>query len=163
MKEELEQKEINYVRGKTAGNDVFDRNGNILVAKGETINDDAIERARQEALLHALMLSSASAIVEAGGEEAKRRLQEFRDITENHEADLVLNGIAAWDVKDLRGNVLVKAGQKVNHDVIRRAREEGMLQELVLAVAAPGVLVNADMPQRQRIASEMGYNPYPSS
>ncbi len=162
MNDELEQKEINYVRGKTAGNDVIDRNGNMLVRKGDSIDDDMINRAMREGLIHALMLSAASAVIEAGGDEARRRLQEFRDITENHEADLVLNGVAAWDVKDLRGNVLVNAGQTVTPDIVRRATEASMLQDLVLAVAAPGKLVSMEPPQRQRFASEMGYAPYPS-
>lgn len=162
MKEELRQKEINYVRGKTAGSDVIDHGGNKIVSKGDTINDDVISRAERADLLHALMLSAAAAVIGVGGEEAARRLQEFHDITENHEADLVLNSIAAWDVTDLRGNVIASAGQKITNDMIDRARDEGLLQDLVLAAAAPGALDTYTAGERERPGREMGYNPYPS-
>lgn len=160
MKEELEQREMNYVRGKTAGNDVIGPNGEKLVSRGETITDDAIDRARGMGLLHALMLSAVSAVIGVGGDEARRRLLEFHDITENHEAELVSNQIAACDVTDPSGNILVHAGDTVTDDIIDVARREGILQDLVLAVAAPGIHMGEGVTHRQRPASEMGYNPF---
>lgn len=161
MKDDYEQKMINYVRGKTAGSDVFDQSGSMLISRGDVIDNDTINMARQRGLLQVLVLSAVSAIVNARGEEADRRLKEFRDITENHEADFVRGEKAGRDVTDVQGNTIVEAGQKITDGIIECARRQNMLQDLVLAVGAPGIDVS-ESAARQNIASKMGYDPFPS-
>jgi hypothetical protein len=108
VKEQLEQKEIDYARGKVAGHSVWDDEGNAIVEAGDTITDDAINRAKESGSLHYLMLSAAASVIGRSGEaETSRRLQEFRDLTEGHEEDFVRGGTAMREVSDFQGNVLV--------------------------------------------------------
>ncbi len=52
--ETIEGKEADYARGKTAGRDVTDDAGNVLVRAGETITGDHIGRAVAAGKMHAL-------------------------------------------------------------------------------------------------------------
>lgn len=160
MKEDLEKKESEYSRGKAAAHDVRDEQNNVIVAKGQTITDDVINQAREKGRLHYLMLAAAASIVQAGGEQAEERLKEFMDVTEGHEADFVRGRQVSRDVADWQGNVIIEEGETVTDEVIERAKNEGLLQEIVLAVGAPGL----HMTEGQRAmgpAEKMGYTPYP--
>ncbi|MDI6828092.1 MAG: hypothetical protein QME62_06370, partial [Armatimonadota bacterium] len=63
MKEFYEQREIEYSRGKLAGHDVLDNEGNKIVTEGEIITDEVIEKAKKKGKLHELMLSAVAAEV----------------------------------------------------------------------------------------------------
>jgi len=160
VKEQLERKEIGYMRGKIAGHDVRDDEDKIIIQRGQPITDEIINRAREKGKLHYLMLSAAASVIRAGGEDARRRLQEFKGVTEGHEADLVRGEFAARDVTDFQGNVIVREGEEITDDVIRRAQDKGLLQELVLAVAAPGLHAE-EKKGVETPATKMGYTPYP--
>jgi hypothetical protein len=144
VKEDFEQREIDYVRGKIAGNDVQDNDGNTIVRKGDMITDELIDLACEKGQLHYLMIAAASSVVGAGSEETRRRLREFKDITEGHEIDFVRDRLAGAEVRDMSGHVLVHQGDRITDEVIEDAQRDGMLQELVLAVGAPGVDVDEE-------------------
>lgn len=144
MKEQIVQKEIDYVRGKVAGNEVHDNDENVIVARGQTITDEIINRARQAGQLHYLMIAAVSSVVGAGGSTVRERLKAFRDITEGHEADFVRGETVGRDVTDFQGNILIRSGETVTDDMISRAEKSGLLQELVLAVGAPGINVDEE-------------------
>ncbi|HET6455725.1 MAG TPA: hypothetical protein VFI02_15080 [Armatimonadota bacterium] len=160
MNEELERKEIEYARGKTAANDVRDDDGTVIVAKGQTITDDIINQAREKGHLHYLMLAAVASVVQAGGEQAQQRLREFIDVTEGHEADFVRGRQVACDVCDWEGNVIVEEGETLTDDIIEQATNMGLLEKLVLAVGAPGFHV-MEGKKAVRPAEKMGYTPYP--
>jgi hypothetical protein len=107
------------------------------------------------------MFSAVSAIANARGEEAERRMREFRGITENHEADFVRGEKAGRDVTDIQGNIIVKAGDEITDPIIECARRQNMLQDLVLAVGAPGFDTGKES-TREDPARKMGYTPYAS-
>lgn len=161
MNDQLEQREIDYVRSKVAGNDVRDDEDNVIIAKGETITDDVIDQAKKKGKLHYLMVAAVSSVVQADGEDMRKRLQEFNDVTEDHEADFVRNKQVGRDVKDMDGNILVRQGDIVTDGVIECAKRTGLLQELVLAVGAPGIsLESEESEEEENIASKMGYTPF---
>lgn len=160
MHEELERKEIEYSRGKVAGHDVRDGQNNVIVAKGQTITEDVINQAREKGRLHYLMLAAVASVVQSGGEQAERRLREFMDVTEGHEEEFV-RGRKVWcDVADWDGSVMIEEGETVTNDVIEQAKDKGLLQELVLAIGAPGLHV-MEVQEAVRPAEKMGYTPYP--
>lgn len=160
MNEYLEEKERRYVVGKRAGYTVRDEENNVIVEAGKEITEETANKARDAGLLHQLMLSAVASIVEAGGEEARRRLAEFRDITEGHEVEFVRGEIAARDVVDFQGNVLVRRGEKITDEAIEKVRRVGLLQELVLAVGAPGIHAYQTK-TRESQAPGTGYTRYP--
>lgn len=139
MKEDYEAKQIEYVRGKIAGNDVPDRDGSPIIRKGEWITDEVIQKAKDAGQLHYLMIAAASSVVGERGDQVKQRLQVFKGVTEGHEADFVRGGKAGRDVADFSGRLLVHEGDTVTDDVIEKARHEGVLDRLVVAVGAPGI------------------------
>ncbi len=158
MEEQLEQREINYMRGKVAEMDVRDDQNNVIVAHGQTINDDLISKARAKGRLHYLMLAAAASIVQAGGDEADRRMKEFKDVTEGHEIEFVRGKLAGCDVLDRNGNILIHKDEQVTDDIIQKVDNLGLLQDLVLAVGAPGI--HSSGLQAQQISAKMGYTPY---
>lgn len=160
MNEELERKEIEYARGKVAAHDVRDEQNNLIVAKGQTITDDLINRAVEKGRLHYLMLAAAASVVQAGGEQAEQRLKEFMDVTEGHEAEFVRGRQVSRDVADWQGDVIMEEGETVTDGIIERASNEGFLQEIVLAVGAPGLHI-MEGKKVERPATKMGYTPYP--
>lgn len=160
MNEELERKETEYSRGKVAAHYVRDDQNNVIVAKGQTITDDVISQAREKGRLHYLMLAAVASVVQAGGKQAEQRLREFMDVTEGHEEDFVRGRKVFCDVFDWDGNVLIEEGETVTDDVIEQAKVKGLLQELVLAVGAPGLHVT-EGEGVMTPAEKMGYTPYP--
>lgn len=161
MQEELERKEINYARGKVAGNDVFGEDDEVIVSRGDVITDEIIGSAVGKRKLHQLMISAASSVVEAGDEGTRERLRDFMEVTENHEEEFVRGRIAGRTVLDLQGNVIVEAGNRITDEQIHRAERHGLLQELVLAVGAPGLHLDEETHKRTNPATKMGYTPYP--
>lgn len=160
MKEQFEQKEIEYVRGKIAGNDVNDDQGNTIVSNGQMITEDIINRARATGQLHYLMIAAASSAVKPG-EDLQRRLSEFRDVTEGHEVDFVRGKQVAYDVKDFQGNLIIQEGDIINDDILNRAQQAGILQKLVLAVGAPGLMDEDEETHPETTEAKMGYTPFP--
>lgn len=163
MKSRIEDEEIEYVRGKVAAHDVRDDENNIIVEKGQTITDDLIHKACDKGKLHHLMLAAGASVVQAGGETARRRMEEFGEVSEEHEADFVRGKVAGREVKDTTGNVIISKGDEVTDELINKARQKGVLQKLVLAVGAPGVHAEEaeeEKTERERPAQKMGYTPY---
>lgn len=134
MKEFYEQREIEYSRGKLAGHDVLDDEGNVIVTEGEIITDDIIEEAKKKGKLHELMLSAVAAEVALGPPE----IQPGMNLEEQMEA-FVRGKIVGRDVFDWQGNLIAKAGSEVTDELVNMAANKGLLQELVLAVGAPGI------------------------
>lgn len=139
MNDQLQQRQINYVRGKIAGNDVFDDKGNYVVKKGEKISDDTINKALDADQLHYLMIAAVSTEVQPGSANFERHLKEFGSVIEGHEAHFVRGKMVRRDVKNIDGSFIARDGDVVSDAVIQRAENEGNLQDLVLAVGAPGI------------------------
>lgn len=159
MYEDLEQREIEYVRGKVAGNVVSDSSGNPIVTRGQAITDEAISKAKSSGQLHYLMIAAATTALAPGSPDLGRRLQEFRDVTEDHEAEFVLGRMTGKDVRDFQGNIIVKRGDVVGDQQIRQAETQGALQELVLAVGAAGLSLEAEAEEEEELASEIVGSP----
>ncbi len=139
MQDRVEEKEIEYMRGKVAGHPVMDNKGNIIVHQGDVITDDLIRKARDANQLHYLMLAAVATVVGEGGSAARRRLEEFGDVSIEHEINYIRGKTVNRDVTDFAGNVIARKGDTVNDDVINQACEANAIQNLVLAVGAAGL------------------------
>ncbi|MHB1001765.1 MAG: hypothetical protein ACYC27_21200 [Armatimonadota bacterium] len=140
MNDQLQQRQIDYVRGKIAGNDVFDDKGDFVVKKDELITDDVIKHALDSDQLHYLMIAAVSTVVNPDNPDFDRRLKEFGSVIEGHEARFVRGKMVRRDVKDINGGIVARDGDVVTNDIIQRAENMGMLQDLVLAVGAPRII-----------------------
>jgi hypothetical protein len=154
MYDDLEKKEIEYARGKTAGNAVNDSSGNPIITSGQIITDDIIEKARASGELHYLMVAAVSGALAPGSSDLGRRIQEFRDVTEDHEVEFVRGRAVGRDVCDFQGNIIIRKGETVDENHIRHAERQGALQDIVLAVGAAGLSLDAEAEEEEENISE---------
>ncbi len=138
--EAVETQEIALVRGKTASKPVLSDSGQMIVDAGHTIDDLAIERARSAGKLNALVAAAATSQVQDLRERARSAYAatpegvEARSMASSEqyiEARHYIGRIAAVDVTDLRGNVIVPAGMKIDDEYVRAAREADQLGSLI--------------------------------
>ena len=169
------QQSAGLVRGRIAGHDVHDDAGNLIVGAGRVIDDLAIERATDAGKMPALVAAAAS----AQGQDIKEKLQgeydrtpdgqerrSLADSDEYLEARGYIRYVAAVEVTDIRGAVLVPAGKVIEDEDVRRAREAGQLAALIYSAqqSGPPPLGEAtysptaptNMPPRVRTAVPLG-------
>ena len=134
------------VRGKISGRVVLDDDGSIIVDSGHVIDDEVIERANSAGKLSQLVMAAGSARVqdirEAAQEQyeksgAGREARSLDSIEEYAEARAYVGRYAGVDVTDIRGNVVIPTGKKLNDDDIRTAREAGLLSALIFSAQQP--------------------------
>lgn len=141
------QQSASIVRGKIAARDVFDDAGNMLVGAGKEIDESVIERATAVGKMPALV----SVVASAGTQDLREKLQSHYDQTPEGqdrrnladsddyiEARGYIKYIAAVEVTDIRGNVLVPAGAEIRDDDVRRVREAGQLAALIYSAQQSG-------------------------
>lgn len=122
-----EEQLANMVRGKTAGNDVYDDLGNVIVARGQIITDSVIEEAKAKGKLNQLAYAAGAGGVTGGYEQVAERAAGA--------AGEKLKGKAVpYDIMDDQGNVVVPKGAVVTDTTIRQAKEQGVFGKLAAAV-----------------------------
>ncbi len=154
------------VRGRIAARDVFDDAGSLLVGAGKEIDDIVIEKATAAGKMPEIVGAAAA----AQGQDIKEKLrsgyestpegQERRNLADSDEyieARRYINRIAAIEVTDIRGNVLVPAGKTIEDEDVRQAREAGQLAALIYS-AQQSVPPNVTPPVAQA-KSDAGYVP----
>ena len=138
--EAVETQEIAMVRGKTAAKAVYSDSGEMIVDAGRPITDSAIARARDAGKLNALVAAAVSSQAQDFRERARNAYAATPEGTEARsmassdqyiEARQYIGRVASVDVTDLRGNVIVPAGQKIDDENVRAARDADQLGSLI--------------------------------
>ena len=138
--EVVETKEIAIVRGKTAAKAVYSDSGELIVDAGHPIDDAAIERAHAAGKMNALTAAAVSSQAQDFKERARTAYAATPEGTEARsmasseqyiEARQYIGRVAAVDVTDLRGNIIVPAGKKIDDEYVRAAREAEQLGSLI--------------------------------
>jgi hypothetical protein len=160
--ETVARQESAFVRGKIAGTRVEDDDGALVVDAGHVIDDAVIARAERAGKLGAVVVSAGTAQVQDLREKASDTLANTQDgrearnldsVDEFREAMAYAGRYAGMDVTDVRGNVVVPAGKKIDADDVRLAREQGLLSSLVYS-AQRGRMPE---PEPSPLANEPGY------
>jgi hypothetical protein len=140
--ETVARQEAAFVRGKVAATAVSDGAGNVIVEAGHRIDDRVIQRAEAAGKLHALTLAVSSAQVQDLKEKAResygssvdgREAHAVNTIEEFAEARRYVGQRIGMDVTDVRGNVIIAAGKKLDDADVRLAREANLLSALIFA------------------------------
>ena len=135
------------VRGRIAARDVFDDAGNLLVGAGGTIDDGVIEKTLAADKMAALVAAAAAAQTQDFKEKLKGEYdrtpegQDRRNLADSDdyiEARGYIRYVAAVEVTDIRGNVLVPAGKTIEDEDVRNAREAGQLAALIYSAQQSG-------------------------
>jgi len=134
--------ETAFVRGKIAGSPVLDDQGGMIVDAGRLIDDSVIDRAARAGKLHALAKAAGAAQLQDLKEKASEQIAATEGGQESRSLDSVDDYVAArryvgwttaFDVTDIRGNLVVPTGKEVTEEDVRRCREAGLLSALVYA------------------------------
>jgi hypothetical protein len=142
----LSKQQAALVRGKVSGKQVFDDEGTLLVDAGHIIDDSVIQHASDAGKLSQLVMAAGAARVQDFREAAQDKIdrtgggQEARyldSVEEYGAARGYIGKYAGVDVTDVRGNVVIPTGKKINEDDVRIAREAGLLSALVFAAQQP--------------------------
>ena len=134
--------QVAFVRGKIAGVAVTDDTGKLLVDSGQRIDGEIISRAQQAGKMGALAAAAAKGqqqdLKEAihsqyARTDTAKEAQLLDSVEEYAEARRYINRILTMDVTDIRGNVIVPTGKKIDDEDIRRARDAGQIAAFLAA------------------------------
>jgi len=140
--ETVARQEATFVRGKVAATSVSDDSGNVIVEAGRLIDESIIQRAEAAGKLHALALAVGSAQVQDFKEKARESYSNTAEGREAHSVNSVeayadarryIGRRAGVDVTDVRRNVVVPAGKKIDEADVRLAREASLLSALIFS------------------------------
>ena len=162
------------IRGKVTARDVFDDAGNLLIGAGRVIDDATIEKVSDAGKLPALVAAAAEAQTQdlkdslQGGYDRTSDGQERRNLADSEEyieARRYIHYVAAIEVTDIRGTVLVPAGKTIEDEDVRLVREAGQLAALIYSAqqsgppnyrdAAESAPPAANLPPRRRTAAPL--------
>lgn len=127
VSEYTQQKEIDMSRGKTAGRDITDDEGGLIVGKGKKITDSVIEEAVSKGKMHDVAMAAGVGGLAGGYKRmhagitgaAKERLKGRR---------------VPYDITDDQGNVVIEEGTVITDQTLNRASEMGVSNDLASAV-----------------------------
>lgn len=134
-------------RGRTSARDVYDDAGSLLVGAGQVIDDEVLDRAAAAGKMPAVVAAAAVAQTQDIREKLQQeyeRLPEgqdrrnLADSEEYLEARHYIRYVASVEVTDIRGNVLVSAGQVIQDEDVRRVRDAGQLGALIYSAQQSG-------------------------
>ena len=141
------QQGAGFAHGKVAASDITDDAGNVLVGAGHRIDDAAIERVNAAGKMPALVAAVTTAQTQdlqerfkAGYEETPdgQGARNLADSEQYLEARHYIRYIAAIEVTDIRGTVIVPAGKVVEDEDVRKVREAGQLAALIYSAQQSG-------------------------
>ena len=138
--ETMARQQASFVRGRVAGTAVHADDGSLIVDSGHLIDDPVIARAERAGKLGALVVSAGAAQMQDLKEKASETLSNTQDGREAHSLNSVdefrealgySGRYTGVDVTDIRGNVVVPAGKKIDAADVRAARDAGLLSALI--------------------------------
>lgn len=147
---------VGFVRGRVAGTTLVDGTGNVVVEAGQLIDDEVITRAEEAEILGALAASAIMAQAQDLQEKASDHFGKTAQGRENWalntaeayaEARHYLGYVTGVDVTDIRGEIVIPAGKKLEEDDIRAAREADQLAALIYSVQQGEAVVTTRKPQ----------------
>ena len=153
------QQGIGLVRGRVAAKDVTDDAGNVLVGAGHRVDDAAIERVNAAGKMPALVAAVTTARtqdlqerIKAGYEDTSegQGARNLADSEQYLEARNYIQYVAAIEVTDIRGAILVPAGKVIEDEDVRTVREAGQLAALIYSAQQSGPPL--------RVVDQVGFN-----
>lgn len=149
------------VRGKTVATDVLDSRGVLIAAAGTKVDDTVIKYALEAGAMPALLAS----VVTAATQDIKERVQtEFERTPEGQDRRNLANSelyieargyikwVAALEVTDIRGTVLVPAGKVIEDEDVRLVREADQLAALIYSAQQSGPPPSAVTPSSEQVS-----------
>ncbi|PTA69131.1 PRC-barrel domain-containing protein [Deinococcus arcticus] len=151
--EATKERQKEYVVGKTAGGDITDADGHLLVAKGETITEAHAEAADGAGKLTALATAATGGVLADAYGSARERVQDTYEDVKNATAErqkaYVVGKTARSEITTDTGEIIVPAGATITTHQAERAEQTGRLAALT-AAATGGALQEGVQTLRER-------------
>ena len=122
-----------YVTGKIAGNNVVSETGEVIVSKGVTIGTHHADRAEATGTLAALTAAATTGTVTGAGQPQPASAYRLED---------TLGRRVKHDIRAPGGTLLAVQGQIVTTDLIARAENLGLQNELIDTTIGDGTLTS---------------------
>ena len=138
---------VSLIKGKAAAVDVIDDRGNLILAAGGIVDDAVLKRAAEAGAVPRLTASVLSAATQDLKERVRSEYertpegQDRRSLATSEEyieARAYIKWIAAVEVTDIRGHILVAAGKEIDDEDVRLVREAGQLGALIYSAQQSG-------------------------
>ncbi|MBZ9714347.1 PRC-barrel domain-containing protein [Deinococcus multiflagellatus] len=147
------ERQKEFVVGKTAGGDITDEDGRLLVAKGETITEAHAEAADAAGKLTALATAATGGVLADAYGSARERVQDTYEDVKNATAErqkaYVVGKTARSEISTDAGEVIVPAGAVITSHQADRAEQTGRLAALT-AAATGGAIQEGVQSYRER-------------
>jgi uncharacterized protein YrrD len=127
-----QDRQLEYVVGKTAGSTVTADDGSTIVRQGETISAVQAANASSHGALGSLVASATSGSV-------KDRIEDLSSASRERQIEYVLGKVAGSDVHGSDDSVIVLQGQIITPLAVQSAEEKGALGKLVASATAGSV------------------------
>ena len=137
----------NLTLGKITAKDILDDEGVVLAKAGEVIDEETFERVRKAGKTSQLIANVVTAQVQDQQERMKIAYESTPEGTDAHnlatselylEARQYIRYVAAIEVTDIRGNILIPAGKKIEDEDVRLARDADQLAALIYSAQQSG-------------------------
>lgn len=137
----------NLTLGKVVSKDFYDKDGKLLVVAGGKIDQSVLDAVNRDGKMHELLAIVVTAQVQDQQEKMKTAFEATPEGIDAHnsanseqylEARAYIRYVAAIDVTDIRGNILVPAGKEIDDEDVRLARDEDQLASLVYSAQQSG-------------------------
>jgi hypothetical protein len=127
-----QDQEINLSRGKTVGQDVYDDQGDLIVAKGDVVTDGVIDQATRTDKMHQVALAAGVGGVLAGYESARGGVT-------GATAEQLKGRVVPTDITDNNGILVIPRGTVITDSIIQLAQDRGVMGKLTSAVLGGAV------------------------
>ncbi len=138
--ETFARQEAAFARGKVAGTAVHSDDGTLIIDAGHLIDEAVLANAERAGKLGAVAVSAGTAQMQDLKEKATdtlantqngREARSLDSVEEFQEALAYVGRYTGVDVTDIRGNIIIPAGKKIDPEDVRAAREEQLLSALI--------------------------------
>lgn len=137
------ERQIEYVLGRQAGNDLVLKDGSTLVQKGDTITEEHVAIAKKEGKLLTLITGMTSGAIGDTVSVARHRITEsyedVRHASSERQKEYVIGKTAGSDLRSDAGELIVMQGHQITPFQAERAEQAGKLGALTTA-AMSGII-----------------------
>ncbi|MDD3806250.1 MAG: PRC-barrel domain-containing protein [bacterium] len=121
--------------GTIAGQDVTDREGNIIVNEGDRIDYDSLQRARQAGATGDLMVAAGISGVGSWWEAVRDSVSTYRERGEHASAAasqrrFLVGRISDTELRNKKGTVIIREGEVITPLMVEKAKDEDKLADI---------------------------------
>ncbi len=121
--------------GNIAGQDVSDKEGNIIISEGNRIEYDSLQRARQAGVVGDLMVAAGISGAGSWWEAVRGSITTYRERGEHASAAasqrrFLVGRISDTELRDKKGAIIIREGEVITPLMVEKAKDENKLADI---------------------------------